>query len=316
MLIFANGFWGQSSGTLSPALDLGHSRESLRERVNVALLALTGRRPSTDHSIASWDVSESRTPSEKAAALPYAPCVFLAQSAQLRNPGTKIIFEESSGQPRLARYAVAFQGIKTGDDDRIRRMFVEFPNIEERWHTLQSTVKRTRPFGGLSELIDWTGDGRLLARKQGLQAWGKMGVMVSQMQDMPAALYTGSAFDSNGSPIIPTDPSNVTAIWAFCASTEYAKELRRVDQSLKPTNSSLVQVSFDLNRWQRIAEENYPSGLPLPHSDDPTQWLFAGHPKKLIASSAGSGLPLGRLPLAEANGIEFSGLPCHGARRT
>jgi hypothetical protein len=35
-------------------------------------------------------------------------------------------------------------------------------------------------------------------------------------------------------------------------------------------------VPFDLAHWQRVAEEQYPDGLPEPHSGDPTQWLFEG----------------------------------------
>ena len=38
---------------------------------------------------------------------------------------------------------------------------------------------------------------------------------------------------------------------------------------------------FDLARWQAVAAEKYPNGLPEPYSDDPTQWLFQGD----IASS-------------------------------
>ena len=45
------------------------------------------------------------------------------------------------------------------------------------------------------------------------------------------------------------------------------------------TNATLVKVPFDLERWQQVAAEEYPNGLPEPHSDDPTQWLFKGHPK-------------------------------------
>jgi hypothetical protein len=45
------------------------------------------------------------------------------------------------------------------------------------------------------------------------------------------------------------------------------------------TNATLVKVPFDLERWQRVAAEQYPDGLPAPHSDDPTQWLFKGHPR-------------------------------------
>lgn len=41
----------------------------------------------------------------------------------------------------------------------------------------------------------------------------------------------------------------------------------------------MVEVPFDLDFWQSAADEKYPDGLPEPHSDDPTQWLFKGHPK-------------------------------------
>ena len=30
--------------------------------------------------------------------------------------------------------------------------------------------------------------------------------------------------------------------------------------------------------WQQVAAERYPNGLPEPYSDDPTQWIFHGHP--------------------------------------
>jgi hypothetical protein len=39
-----------------------------------------------------------------------------------------------------------------------------------------------------------------------------------------------------------------------------------------------VKVPFDVAHWSRIAQETYPNGLPSPYSDDPTQWLFHGHP--------------------------------------
>jgi hypothetical protein len=45
------------------------------------------------------------------------------------------------------------------------------------------------------------------------------------------------------------------------------------------TNATLVKVPFDLKRWQQVAAEEYPDGLPKPYSNDPTQWLFKGHAK-------------------------------------
>ncbi len=40
-----------------------------------------------------------------------------------------------------------------------------------------------------------------------------------------------------------------------------------------------MDVPFDLTHWQKVAAERYPNGLPKPYSDDPTQWIFHGHPK-------------------------------------
>jgi hypothetical protein len=42
----------------------------------------------------------------------------------------------------------------------------------------------------------------------------------------------------------------------------------------------MIKVPFDLAHWQKVAAEKYPNGLPEPQSDDPTQWLFHGHPAK------------------------------------
>ena len=37
-------------------------------------------------------------------------------------------------------------------------------------------------------------------------------------------------------------------------------------------------AEFDAPRWRRVAADEYPNGLPEPYSDDPTQWIFHGHP--------------------------------------
>lgn len=57
--------------------------------------------------------------------------------------------------------------------------------------------------------------------------------------------------------------------------------MRRIDQSLKVTNATLVKVPFDVDHWRKVAEEAGP--LPEPWSDDPTQWLFDGRPEASTA---------------------------------
>ena len=79
--------------------------------------------------------------------------------------------------------------------------------------------------------------------------------------------------------IIPRDPPTSLLSGAFANLDEFHNAIRRIDQKLNVTNATLVKVPFDLERWQQVAAEEYPNGLPEPHSDDPTQWLFKGHPK-------------------------------------
>ena len=58
----------------------------------------------------------------------------------------------------------------------------------------------------------------------------------------------------------------------------FNESVRQIDQKLNVTNGTLVKVPFDLDHWTKVAEEKYPNGLPKPYSDDPTQWIFHGHP--------------------------------------
>jgi hypothetical protein len=73
------------------------------------------------------------------------------------------------------------------------------------------------------------------------------------------------------------------------------------------TNRDLLKVPFDLDRWQRVAEERFPDGLPEPWSDDPTQWLFEGRPE---VSTAPLQVAVARLvgyrwpEQAESNGLD------------
>jgi len=60
---------------------------------------------------------------------------------------------------------------------------------------------------------------------------------------------------------------------------EFHSEVRRIDHKLNVTNATRLKVPFDLQHWQRVAAKEYPNGLPEPHSNDPTQWSFAGCPK-------------------------------------
>jgi len=99
------------------------------------------------------------------------------------------------------------------------------------------------------------------------------------MSNLSVTLYQGDKFDNNCAALWPLDKSHLKAIWAFCQSERFNEEVRKIDRSIKVTNQTLLKIPFDLNHWQEVAEEKYPDGLPDPYSDDPTQWIFHGHPK-------------------------------------
>ena len=117
-------------------------------------------------------------------------------------------------------------------------------------------------------------------RYDGKFAHGKKGFLIGKMRELPLAYYSGELFDNNVHVIIAKRNELLCAIWCYFEFGEISKEVRKIDQKLDVTASAVMKVPFDAEHWQRIAAERYPSGLPKPYSEDPTQWIFHGHPAK------------------------------------
>jgi hypothetical protein len=264
------------------------------EIVNVALLAISAKVASADNKIAGIDADPGQTLEEKARLLGESVVHDLRQASQLKNPDARISFGEVDDTALLQLLSDAYIGQRTGDGPRFIFCYWELSGVSEGWEFFGTTVERTTAHGGLQHVLLWE-DGKgqlaeyqaLLAEtvyasggwKQGWQAWGKFGVRVSQMGELPVTLHSGSHFDNNCAVIVPKKSDYLPAIWAFCESPEFRKLVRQIDQSIKVTNATLVKVPFDLNHWKMVAAEKYPDGFPKAFSSDPTQWLFNGHPK-------------------------------------
>lgn len=256
---------------------------------NVMLCVLSASGPSPSTTISCVVASDGRDHLEKASRLRSSPGIRISQNAQVANPDARVVIGEAVTGALLQEYASNHAGLQTGDNPRFRRYFWEVPTLGPRWALEQSSVSRTNLYGGLEGIVLWD-DGRgelrafgeaMIAQlhnvdRRGQEAWGRRGVGISQMNTLPAALYTGEKFDSNVAVLIPRDPAHLPAIWAFCSSEEYAAAVRRIDQKLNVTNATLTKVPFDLGRWQGVARELYPNGLPEPSSQDLTQWAFDG----------------------------------------
>jgi hypothetical protein len=244
-----------------------------------ALVALSDMPPDASTVFDGLDASDAPDPSAKAAVLRDGEVRVLGHSAQAKNPDFRISVQSRSGLPLLSAHASAYQGITSGDNERFRLFLWETVRIADGWELLQSSVDETVPYAGCETIIWWGRHGDHIARPQGMAAWGRLGLGVSQMRSLPVTLTTGSKFDMNVSTIVPVDEAQLPAIWAFCSSPDYAAAVRRIDWKLNVTNATLVKVPFDLAYWQKIAAEKYPDGLPEPYCGDPTQWLFHGHPR-------------------------------------
>lgn len=266
---------------------------------NVCLLELTWQVPEKGHRITGFDAFAQNTPEEKSCVLREQNPTQVGQINQLKNPDARLVFVEShSDAPLLVEYVECYQGLRTGDRGRFIVSFWEVMDFSNNWEPLRSTSSSDNPSDGISEAIRWEkGRGQLYEyaaetreklhdmHESGNRAWGKRGVSINLMGSLKSYLYFGEKFDGNVNVIFPLNDAIFPPLWAFCSSSEYGKEVRHIDQKLAVTNATLIKVPFDLARWEKVAAEKYPDGLPKPHSDDPTQWLFDGHP-------AGSAQPL------------------------
>lgn len=214
----------------------------------------------------------------------------LRQSEQLTNPDGRIALALGRVTKTLEEYCSSIEGLTTGDLERFAGRFWE-GGFDNGWTPYIQNVTSTLLYGGRTDRLWWEeGDGVLNAFPRahnfparvmnGREILTKMGLRVTQMGAFPVTVYGGEVFGKNAATVVPHDPAHLPAIWAYCTSPEFPEAVRRIDQSLKVTNRTLVKVPFDLVRWQKIAEERYPDGLPKPYSDDPTQWIFHGHPAR------------------------------------
>jgi len=264
------------------------------EVVSVALIGMSREVPSAHNEFTIWDVSGAGGVAEKASQLRTVQGVTTLQSAQLQNPDAVITGGSLAGRSLLSDYANSYQGLSTADNPQFLLEFWTLPSVDSKWRWLQGAALRSGLIGGCSYILLWEdgkgryyrhamalkAEGRLGGWKSGKEAWGSLGVAVNVTSNLVANLYLGEMFDATIAAIIPKDPSNLLPILSYISSPEYGQELKLVDQALSVTELTFLKVAFDLPRWQQVATQNGSNCLPPLESDDPTQWLFNGHPVK------------------------------------
>ena len=254
------------------------------EVVKAILLTLANARPQAEDQLLGIDASTPRTVADKAVVLQEGEVLAVSQLGQLENPDARITQEAPSDAGTwLSNIAEYGKGSTTGDSPRFLLCFWEFPCIKRPLFFWLNSPTAGDYWSGRSQCMkvvlaasDLTT--QFGCRIHGQPVWGRSGIAVNKMRRLEPLRYAGEVFDDNICPICPTDKRLIPAILAYVESDQYRKNVRSVDQALKVTAGTLTKVPFDLDRWIRVAKQRYPKGLPKPYSDDPTQWIFHGHP--------------------------------------
>jgi hypothetical protein len=288
---FREDLLGRQTWKIAAQLGPGAFRAIPGEVVKALLFVCEKGPAHTKHNILGIDATPIQGADAKDSALRANELLAVSQQTQMSNPRSRVSFGIESPEKRIADFAIYSNGVQTGDLPRFSLYTWELERIDGGWSCKQTTLDRSRSFGGMHQALFWEkGNGVLAgfvreklasnntgAWLRGKDAWGKRGVLVSAMGGLQVSLYMGDLFDDNTVAIIPSDDSILPAIWALCSDKCYHDEVRKIDKALK-VRGPLVEVAFDLAHWQKVADEKYPQGLPKPFSSDPTQWLFNGHP--------------------------------------
>ena len=276
----------QETWNLLARLGVGAFETISGEVVNAILLTLTHVKAPVEaaSTLRGIDASGPRTPEGKAELLRTGEVVEVSQAGQLENPDARVSFSNIQSASFLFKFAAYGKGSTTGDSPRFLICFWELLRLGYDNHLWLDSPKQGDLWSGRYLVCNVSLDNLALTtqfgcRIHGQEVWGRHGVAVNKMRELEPMLYYGEVFDDNICLIVPTEESQISAILAFVENKSYRESVREIDRSLKVTAATLVKVPFDLAYWQQIAAEHYPNDLPEPYSDDPTQWIFHGHPK-------------------------------------
>ena len=282
--------------SLSARLGAGAFTAISGEVVNVVLQVLVNHPPAKDARMHGIEAQTGRSPLAKADMLIKVEPTPMPQLSVLQDRRARVLFGLAGAHAgRLGDVATALQGTTTGDNDRwIRQAWEVAPGGD--WRRMQTSVDRTIAYGGRSACVRWSKGGPgwdvNRAALKGATAFEYQGVAVRRSGDLPATLYSGDVFDMSCSVLLPNTPEELLPIWAFCSSSALSRLVRQIDSGWIISNGVYADVPFDLEHWTKVAAEQYPNGLPEPHSDDPTQWVFKGN---IVGSEAPLQVAVARL---------------------
>ena len=211
----------------------------------------------------------------------------VSQVAQRANPASIVATSDTSGAETLGVYVDVRGGITSGDAKLFRRAFWEVVTLPQGpWALEQGGSANAVHFAGRSSCLFWNDAGRRLigraggrgATIAGRSVWGSDGLAIKYTGRCVGTLYSGEVFENVICVAVPKQPADMLALWEFSASGELERAVRKKNQKKSVDVRYFETANIDHAHWRKVAAERYPNGLPEPYSNDPTQWLFHGHP--------------------------------------
>ena len=267
------------------------------EVVNTCLVSIGSTPAVSPNPEFSWiDATKELNSEGKATILLTGTVLPISQTEQLANPDSVIGYQPDQDQPLLESVAYCYQGLATSDNAQFVFNFWELPKLLGGWEPFQFAPESTAQVSGCSHVLLWEDgrgryarhamalkeEGRLGGWKSGHGAWGKRGIAINRMGELPVSLYFGTKFDCNVAVLVPNDEGDIPAIWEYCRSAEYSKNVRKLNSKLSVTNATLGKVPYDSSRW-RTQQVAHTEDLFKLETFDPTQWAFHGHLRHSIA---------------------------------
>lgn len=255
------------------------------EVVNVCCIITHNLKPSPNNLFSLIDLKEYKTAKDKAEKIKKIDITLQKQDFCYNSPKHRISVSSEEDLIYLSKIAKKGKGSVTGDRPHYLRSIWELCQLTETNDKKWIDTPSSDLFSGRSTVCLWNDTGfnptqEIGFRWHGHNVYNKPSIFLGKTNQNIYSLYSNqdTFFDDNVAAICPNDSADLTAILSFIQSGDFSRSLSSVDERIAVTAGSFVDVPFDLEHWQKVAAEKYPNGLPKPYSDDPTQWLFHGHP--------------------------------------
>jgi hypothetical protein len=250
------------------------------EVVNVVLVIQSAHQPRKNAILRGIDASQERTISEKASGLRSFPIHHITIEKLLTDPETRISFHIAESDALLKNFADVVYGSKPGQTPRVVRYFWEVEQ-EGTWMLMQTSPD--------SSLNDYSGCDRVMLTfdamdrlgvteysSTGEKIWKAPGIIIAKMGSMKSSLYAGNAFDDNTYAIIPKEDAFHAPLYSFIRAPDFRTAIKKINQKFMASISTVESVPFDIAYWKDKSATEFPTGMPQPASQNPSQWLFKG----------------------------------------